>query len=800
MIFLGIKKNEKNQKKGFQTARFETLKFLGLALLFWCNLVFAGGDLLEVEFESEQRLHILQSLVPDIEILNENKVLLYADKRLQNVLKRREFKFTIKISDLSEFYARRAQADMARRNKTMGSMGGFRTFAEIEQTLDQLVQTYPQFISKFSIGKSFEGRDIWALKISANSETKPAAWFDALHHSREPLSAELVLRFVDNFVKQYFYDLEIMRLMHTRNIIVVPCVNPDGYEYNRQTNPQGGGMWRKNRRPNLDGSYGVDLNRNYGWKWGTVVYDTSMENDSYQGVSAFSEAETSALRDLMALEKPRFAVTLHSYGNEWMFPWGYTDDPSLSDSLFRYYADRLTDKNGYVAENGWHLYGATSGTTDDYLYATYGTLAYTLEAGTYPDGFWPAPSHVDPIFEDVYPSFKQIVQWAGASPIMKPMWKEVYGNGDQAFDAGEVWELQLNITNEGTLPLDGFLNIYQQNQNISIDNPLLALSIAPRETWISTPVTIYISEKTQHIESINLIWNFENFSTPQILKIPIGKARLIAWDDMDVADFAWNVSNPQEKWAWHRTVPHFVSPETTPTSKCWVTGSGDALLNYNVHGLTMLTSPRFSALGLDNLELSYRRWFANVGGAQDDRLDVQISNDDGATWRSIERIPNRNHWENAQFNLESVLPLTDRMRLRFIAQDAMNDDITEACIDEISLKSRSSLPTVGVWGKVATGEWLRMVVDGKPFANVQVYASFQTENPYSLPNMVGELFLSGHIFPLWQAQINAQGQAIWLLQCPDFTEFKGYRLYVQALLTNPDQTFEISRPTVLTFE
>jgi murein tripeptide amidase MpaA len=383
------------QRKGFQTARFETLIFLWL---MWCNLAFAG-DLLEVEIESDEHLHVLQSLVPDVEILNENKVLLYADKRLQNVLKRREFEFTIKISNLEEYYARRAQADIIRRNtKTTGSMGGFRTFAEIEQTLDQLVQTYPQFISKFSIGKSFEGRDIWALKISANSSPKPTAWFDALHHAREPLTTELVLRFVDTFIKQSFSDLETLRLMHTRNIIVVPCVNPDGYEFNRQTHPRGGGMWRKNRRPNLDGSYGVDLNRNYGWKWGSVVYDPSMENESYQGVSAFSEAETSALRDLMAIEKPRFAVTLHSYGNEWMFPWGYTDEPNLADSLFRYYAERLTDKTGYVAENGWHLYGATSGTTDDYLYATFETLAYTLEAGTYTDGFWAAPSRIEPSF------------------------------------------------------------------------------------------------------------------------------------------------------------------------------------------------------------------------------------------------------------------------------------------------------------------------------------------------------------------------------------------------------------------
>lgn len=799
MNFLDFKKNER-QKKGFQATRFETLKFLGFMLLLWCNVAFAG-DLLEVDIDSEDRLQTLQNLVPDIEIINENKVLLYADKRLQNVLKRREFKFSIKISNLEEFYARRAQADLVRRNaKGVGSMGGYRTFAEIEQTLDQLVQTYPQLISKFSIGKTHEGRNIWALKISANSTPKPTAWFDALHHSREPLTAELVLRFVEKLAQNYFYDLEIMRLLQTRDIFVVPCVNPDGYEYNRQLNPQGGGMWRKNRRPNLDGSYGVDLNRNYGWKWGTVIYDVNMDSEMYQGVSAFSELETRAMRDLMTQVRPRFAVTVHSYGNEWMFPWGHTEEPTPHDSAFRYYGERLMVGNNYHVENAWHLYGATSGATDDFMYATFGTLAYTLEAGTNVDGFWPIPSRIEPIFNDLYPALKQSVRWAGASPIMEPMWRELIGNGDTAFDAGEVWELQLNVTNEGTLPFEGWIHLTPQSPLLHIDNTHLFLKIAPRSQWISTPTIIYISPFAQHLELINLFWEYENFSSPQTLTIPIGKSHLIAWDDMEVADFAWKVSNPQDKWAWHRVMPKFVDSDTKPSSKCWVTGSGDELLNYNVHGLTMLTSPRFSAVGLDNLELSYRRWFANVGGAEDDRLEVQISNNDGATWRTLERIPNRNHWEQAQFALETLLPLTDRMRIRFIAEDAMNDDITEACIDEIALKSRSSLPTVGVWGKVSAGEWLRMIVDGKPDARVLVSASFQTENPYHLPNMVGQMFLSGNAFPLWEGYTNEQGQAIWLLQCPDLSEFLGYRLYIQAILSNADQSVEISRPTVLTFE
>ncbi|MEY3220683.1 MAG: hypothetical protein RIT27_2040 [Pseudomonadota bacterium] len=798
MKFLRFKQREK--KQGFQAARFETLMFLGL--LLFCRGVWAGGDLLEVEVESEPRLHILQSLAPDVEILDDHHVLLYADKRLQTLLKRQDFKFTIKISELSEFYARRSQADLVRRGtKSTGSMGGFRTFAEIEQTLKRIAQQFPHLVSLFSIGKTFEERDIWALKINADPAfSKPTVWFDALHHAREPLSAELLLRFIEKILPLNGQDFEITRLLHTRNIIIVPCVNPDGYEYNRQTHPQGGGMWRKNRRPNLDGSVGVDLNRNYGWAWEKTVDDSNTDSEMYQGVAPFSELETIAMRDLMTHEQPRVAVTMHTYGNEWMFPWGYTDAPTDADSIFRYYADRLVVNNGYRAENAWHLYGASSGTTDDFLYGTFGTLAYTLEAGTNPDGFWAAPSRIEPLFLDIYPSFKQIVKWGGASPILSASWRELHGNGDKAFDAGESWELQLHITNEGTAALEGQLQIIPQTDRLRVDAANLSLHIAPRQEYWSPPLVVQIGANAQSTELLHLIWQFEHFTSPQTLKIALGNDRLVAWDDMDVADFGWEVSNPQTHWAWHRTTPRFVSPEAAPTSKCWVTGSGDNLLNYNVHGLTLLTSPRFSALGLDNLQLSYRRWFANVGGAEDDRLEVQVSNDNGLSWHTLERIPNHNHWERVSFELEEIVPLSDQMRVRFVAQDAMNDDITEACVDDLQLRTRSTLPTVGVWGKAAQGESVRWVINGKPHATVQLFASFQMENPYNLPNLVGQTELLTQTFLLWEAQTNDQGQAVWLLQCPDLSEFLGYRLTMQALLTNPDHSIDISRPAMLVFE
>ncbi len=190
-----------------------------------------------------------------------------------------------------------------------GSMGGFYTFDEIAADLDTMFQLYPNLITqKYSIGTSHEGRTIWAIKISDNpniNEDEPTVGFDALVHAREPQSMATIMYFMWYLLENYGTDPAVTYLVDNREIYCVPCFNPDGYEYNRQTDPNGGGMWRKNRRNN-GGSYGVDMNRNFSYKWG---YDNSGSSPdptsgTYRGPSAFSEPEAQAIRDL------QFCITM----------------------------------------------------------------------------------------------------------------------------------------------------------------------------------------------------------------------------------------------------------------------------------------------------------------------------------------------------------------------------------------------------------------------------------------------------------------------------------------------------------
>jgi len=149
--------------------------------------------------------------------------------------------------------------------------------------LDEMTNLYPNLISaKYTIGntQTIEGRDVYAIKISDNpgiNEDEPEVLYTALIHAREPAAMQQLIWYMWYLLENYGTNDEITYLVDNLEMYFVPVVNPDGYEYNHSTDPNGGGMWRKNKRDNNGGGFseyndGVDLNRNFGYNWG---YDDS---------------------------------------------------------------------------------------------------------------------------------------------------------------------------------------------------------------------------------------------------------------------------------------------------------------------------------------------------------------------------------------------------------------------------------------------------------------------------------------------------------------------------------------------
>lgn len=247
------------------------------------------------------------------------------------------------------------------------------------------------------------------LRISDNATSdetdEPQVLYTALHHAREPNSLSQLIFFMYYLLENYNSDPDIKYLVDNTQLCFIPCVNPDGYIYNQVTFPSGGGMWRKNRRNNGDGSMGVDLNRNYGQSWGYNDSGSSPnpESDAYRGTEPFSEPETQAVRYFCEQHQFKLALNYHTFSDLLIYPWGYEASIYTPDSaLFTQYGQLLTQDNKFRFGTANETVGyVTNGSSDDWMYGEQSTkppiYAITPEVGNADDFFWPLPERIIPL-------------------------------------------------------------------------------------------------------------------------------------------------------------------------------------------------------------------------------------------------------------------------------------------------------------------------------------------------------------------------------------------------------------------
>lgn len=267
---------------------------------------------------------------------------------------------------------------------------------------------YPAiFKAKSAIGTTttIEGRQLFWVKISDNpsvDESEPEILYTALHHAREPASASQVIMYMYYLLENYTTDSFVKYLVDNVEMYFVPCVNPDGYIYNTTTNPNGGGLFRKNRRDNGDGTFGVDLNRNYGEFWGYDNFGSSnnTNSDTYRDTAAFSEPETQIMKVFCEAHEFKLALNYHTFSNLLIYPYSHVPNLLTPDSsTFKAYAKFLTTENDYrYGTSAETVSYVANGDSDDWMYGEQSTkpkiFAMTPEAGTVADGFWPAQNRI----------------------------------------------------------------------------------------------------------------------------------------------------------------------------------------------------------------------------------------------------------------------------------------------------------------------------------------------------------------------------------------------------------------------
>jgi hypothetical protein len=631
------------------------------------------------------------------------------------------------IEDMASFYENRlAAGDVARSGAHggwlsppfgAGSMGGYYTFAEVVSVMDQIQAAYPTLVApKVSLGQSREGRNLWMWKVSDNplvDEAEPEVRFDALHHAREPEGMQISIWFLLWMLEEYGSDPVASYLVDEREIFFVPCTNPDGYVYNQQTNPNGGGMWRKNRRNNGSGSYGVDLNRNYPYQWG---YDNSgsssnPSSETYRGPSAASEPVVAAMVTFLQQRDFATALSIHTYSNLWLSPLGYIPSYPANWSEYEEVGGLATQLNGYPHGPASIILYEANGTTLDQDHGVHGTLSWSPEIGSSSDGFWPPTSRIVPLAEENLLALTRTALAAG--PWVRPAGLSLVevGDGDGAYEGGESVAITVNLRNSGLAasgPVDLALATTSPYGQV-LSASATAGSLPPFSDGANgTPLLLRVFPGTPAGEAIDLeVTVSAGGWSETILKEVIigGEITLAAFDFEAGGEEGWGLGSPDDAstGAWTRVDPRGTAaqPEDDHTSgggntRCWVTGQGSAggsLGENDVDGgHTSLLSPAFDLTGRAGARLEYWLWYSNQTGAAPnaDIFEVDLSDDGGASWTNARTVgpsgsDTNGGWIFDSLVIEDHVALTTQLRVRFTASDLGSGSIVEAAIDDVRL-------------------------------------------------------------------------------------------------------------------
>ena len=315
-----------------------------------------------------------------------------------------------------------------------GLNGDFHSYRELESELEALEDAHPGTVKLVVIGTSLEGRNIYAVKLSDDPERndgEPGVLVLGCHHAREWISVDVPLLLARYLAESDASDPAVRSLLARGEIWIVPLVNPDGLEYSIDVYR----YWRKNRRANSDGSFGVDLNRNYGYMWGLDDAGSSPSplSEVFRGTSAFSEAETRAVRDLFLSREFRAVVSFHSFSQAILYPWGYADVATDRDEMLQEIglemAGLIEAVNGraYICGRAASALYVTNGDTTDWTFAETGVPSYTIELPPIDierGGFFNAERDIDGIFRENLPAMlalaRRALLWRGETGADRP--------------------------------------------------------------------------------------------------------------------------------------------------------------------------------------------------------------------------------------------------------------------------------------------------------------------------------------------------------------------------------------------
>nr|XP_003407324.1 carboxypeptidase A2 isoform X1 [Loxodonta africana] len=396
----------------------------------YCRETFVGDQVLEIIPRNEEQIKKLEVLEAEEHLQLDFwksattpgqtahvRVPFVSLQAVKVFLESQGFAYSIMIEDVQVLLDKENEEMLLNRRTERNSnfnFGAYHSLEEISQEMDHLVAEYPGLVRKVKIGHSFENRSINAFKFSTGGN-KPAIWLDAGIHAREWVTQATALWTANKIASDYGNDPSITSILDTMDIFLLPVTNPDGYVFS-QTNNR---MWRKTRSK-IPGCLcvGVDPNRNWDAGFGGPGASSNPCSDSYHGPSANSEIEVKSIVDFIKTHRNVKAfITLHSYSQLLMFPYGYTctktDNFDELDEVAQKAAKLVTSLHGTSYKVGpicSVIYQASGGSIDwSYDYGIKYSFAFELrDTGHY--GFLLPANQILPTAEETWLGLKKIME------------------------------------------------------------------------------------------------------------------------------------------------------------------------------------------------------------------------------------------------------------------------------------------------------------------------------------------------------------------------------------------------------
>ena len=612
------------------------------------------------------------------------------------------FTYEILIEDVTSFYQNRNKSELKLKSneycidenndyitpnnydiKDGNDFGGFYTYEEMLDELDDMYSQYPNLITQRTdlkdeeyiesphIHETYEGRFLQLVKISDNPQTneeEPQILYTALHHAREPGSMQQLIYFMWYLLENYESNDSIKQIIDNSELYFVPCVNPDGYVYNQTNEPNGGGMWRKNRRDN----HGVDNNRNYSFidENGNEVWNTSgttgnPNGNTYAGNEPFSEAENRAIRYLVESKNFKLALNNHTYGNLLLYPYGYDyNQPTEDNEIYEFISSELVSENNYDNIISADLYPA-AGDSDDFMYGMLTTednqtrekiFAMTPEIGS---SFWPQSSTIEDLCKGMIKLNLTAAKMIGNYARLKDNSSTFINNLN--FESNFIFQ-RLGISNNSEFSV----SIIPISSNIESVSSTITINSAQIGEAINDSFDISLNESIQEGENVIYKYLLNNGLYDEEITVTkiYGQTQTIIEDDSDNYVNHW-----YDDSEWSNTYEEYFSPQTS------ITDSPYSNYSNNSEEIIQLIDP-INLSGFVYAEINFdAKWNIESGY---DYVQLEISNDNGNSWIPQCGKYTRKGIETHDFALDE--PLYDGNQPQWINEtvsltDYLNEDI-----------------------------------------------------------------------------------------------------------------------------